>query len=258
MSERRVTLVTGASQGIGRELAVAFGTQGDRVVLAARNIDGLEETAAMIRQAGGRPVVVATDVVDVESVAAMASTVSRELGKADVVICNSGIGGPSGLLWELDYDAWLQTFAVNVHGVFLVARAMLPLMVTQGSGSVIITGSISGKRPLFGRSAYAATKMALVGLTRTLALEGGPHGIRVNLISPGFVEGPRIEWVIEAQARERDMSKDAVRAEMIAQAALNRLTRAKDVADAAVFLASDAAHAITGADLNVNSGVVMY
>lgn len=258
MSERRVTVVTGASQGIGRELAVAFGEEGDIVVLAARNEPNLEETASMVMSAGGEPFVVPTDVTEVASIEAMAEAILGRFGRVDVLINNSAVGGPSGRLWELDPADWQATFDVNITGVFLVSRAVLPSMLENGSGSIINIGSVSGKRPLFGRSAYTSTKMALVGLTRTLALEAGPHGVRVNLISPGFVAGPRFDWLSAAQAKERGVDEDTVRSEFATQAALNRLTEARDVADAAVFLASDRARAITGADLNVNSGIVMY
>ncbi len=258
MAERRVTVVTGASQGIGRELSIAFAEAGDAVVLAARNVANLEETATAVAAAGGEPFVVATDVTDPASVDAMATETLQRYERVDVLVNNSGIGGPSGRLWELSLPDWQATFDVNVTGVFLVSRALLPSMVERGSGSVIIIGSISGKRPLFGRSAYTSTKMALVGLTRTLALEAGPHGVRVNLISPGFVAGPRLDWVIAAQAEARGLTEGEVRAEFAGQAALNRLTEARDVADVALFLASDAARGISGADLNANSGVVMY
>jgi NAD(P)-dependent dehydrogenase (short-subunit alcohol dehydrogenase family) len=256
--EPRVTVVTGASQGIGRVIAREFGACGDVVVLAARNRAGLSETAEMVAQSGGTPMVVETDVTSESSVAAMIEAVVGEHGRIDVLVNNSGIGGPSGRLWEVDPGEWKSTFEVNVFGVFLVTRAVLPVMVDRQSGSVVIIGSISGKRPLFGRSAYTATKTALIGLTRTLALEAGAEGIRVNLISPGFVSGPRIEWAMQAQAEARGIDVDAVRREFEGEAPLGRLTDPEDVARAAVFLASDEATGITGADLNVNSGVVMY
>lgn len=258
MTELRVTVVTGASQGIGRQLAVSFGAEGDAVVVAARNLAGLDETAEAVTGAGGEPFVAPVDVTDPGSVESLAEAVLDRYGRVDVLVNNSGIGGPSGLLWELDPEDWRSTFAVNVQGVFLMSRALLPSMIERKRGAVINIGSISGKRPLFGRSAYTSTKLGLVGLTRTLALEAGPHGVRVNLISPGFVAGPRLEWVISAQAQARGISPEEVRAEFAAESPLNRLTEAQDIADAAVFLASDAARAITGEDLNVNSGVVMY
>lgn len=258
MSERRVTVVTGASQGIGRVIAREFGACGDVVVLAARNEAGLSETAEMVAESGGSPMVVETDVTSESSVAALVEAVTGEHGRIDVLVNNSGIGGPSGRLWEVDPGEWMSTFEVNVFGVFLMTRAVLPVMVGRRRGSVVIIGSISGKRPLLGRSAYTTTKTALIGLTRTLAVEAGAEGIRVNLISPGFVSGPRIEWAMQAQAEARGVDVDSVRREFEGEAALGRLTEPEDVARAAVFLASDQASGITGADLNVNSGVVMY
>ena len=257
MPDRRVTLVTGASQGIGRVIARTLGSSGGAVVLAARNTANLEDTAAEVTAAGGEPLVIATDVTDPTSIAGAVTATIDRFGALDSVIANSGIGGPSGVLWELDPAAWDETFNVNVRGVFLTARATIPSMMGRG-GSFVIIGSISGKRPLYGRSAYTSSKLALVGLTRTLAVEAGEFGIRVNLISPGFVEGPRIDWVIKAQAEARDVSEIQVREEFESESPLRRLTSAQDIADTALFLVSDQAAGITGADVNVNAGVVMY
>jgi NAD(P)-dependent dehydrogenase (short-subunit alcohol dehydrogenase family) len=258
MGDSRVTVVTGASQGIGREIARAFATRGDVVALAARNVDGLNSTATVVAEAGGVPLVVETDVTSSDSIQRMVETVTNRHGRIDVLVNNSGVGGPSGTMWEVDPEEWRATFEVNVFGVFLTTRAVLPVMIDQQSGSVVIIGSISGKRPLLGRSAYTSSKTALIGLTRTLAVEAGRHGVRVNLISPGFVSGPRLGWVMAAQAQARGIGVEEVQREFEAESAMGRLTEPEDVAEAAVFLASDAAGGITGADLNVNSGVVMY
>jgi NAD(P)-dependent dehydrogenase (short-subunit alcohol dehydrogenase family) len=255
---RTVTIVTGASQGIGREIAKAFGTRGDAVVLAARNAANLEETASVVAEAGGEPMVVETDVTSLASVEAMVDSTLERLGGVDHLVANSGIAGPSGVLWELDPAAWDETFDVNVKGVFHSVRAVVPALITRGGGSIVVIGSISGKRPFYGRSPYTSTKLALVGLTRTLALEAGRHQIRANLISPGFVEGPRIDWVISAQAEARGITEEVVRAEFEAQSPLGRLTSPVDVALATVYLTSPEASGITGIDLNVNAGAVMY
>lgn len=254
----RVTVVTGAGAGIGRSLARAFAEQGDTVVLAARRVDKLEETARWIQSQGGDALVVPTDVTDQGSVSALADTVGGRLGRVDVVVNNSGIGGPAAALTQVDEQDWLATFDVNVHGVFRVTRAFLPAMIEAGGGSIVTIGSISGKRPVPERAAYTTTKMALVGFTRTLAHEVGRHGIRVNLISPGFVEGPRLDWVVAQQAQGRGIPEEEVRREMRHLSPLRRLTGADDVAAAAVYLASAGAAAITGVDLNVDSGVTMY
>ncbi len=254
----RVVLVTGASQGIGRVIAHSFARQGDTVVLAARNQQNLEEVAAGIRADGGECLVVATDVTDPASVERATAETLKSFGRIDAVIANSGIGGPSGVLWELDPDEWDHTFDVNVRGVFLTARATLPSMIERRAGNIVVIGSISGKRPLHGRTAYTSTKAALVGLVRTLAVEAGPFGIRVNLLSPGFVEGPRLDWVMEAQAESRKIDVATVREEFESESPLGRLTTAQDIADTAIYLVSAQSAAITGADVNVNSGVVMY
>ena len=253
-----VAVVTGAGRGIGRVIALAFAAAGYDLALAARHRPPLEETARLAAASGAEGLVITADVAQRGQVEEMAGLVRERFGRVDALVNNSGIAGPSAPLWEVDADAWDETFAVNVRGVFLVTRSLIPMMLEQGSGSVIVIGSISGKRPLAGRSPYAASKLALVGLVRTLALEAGPHGVRVNLISPGFVSGPRIEWVIEAQAKERGMSLEEARAEFDAASPLGRFTEPQDVAQGCVFLASDAAAAITGIDLNVNAGVVMY
>lgn len=254
----RVVFVTGASQGIGRVIAMTFAAQGDTVVLAARNEQRLEDVSSEIDALGSRSLVVRADVTSPASIDRAVATTLQSLGRIDAVIANSGIGGPSGVLWELDPDEWDHTFAVNVRGVFLTARAALPHMIDQRSGSVVVIGSIAGKRPLYGRTAYASTKTALVGMVRTLAHEAGPFGIRVNLVSPGFVEGPRLDWVMQAQAEARGIELAEVRREFESESPLGRLTTAQDIADTAVHLVSERSAAITGADVNVNSGVVMY
>ena len=258
MSDRVVSIVTGASQGIGQVIATELASRGDIVVLAARNAAGLQETAGHIDRAGGERLMVETDVTSEASVDSMVRTVMERLGRIDNLVNNSGIGGPSGRLWEVDPDEWRATYDVNVFGVYSVTRAAIPVMIEQESGSVVIVGSISGKRPLFGRSAYTSTKTALIGLTRTLAVEAGPHGIRVNLVSPGFVAGPRIEWAMRAQSEARGIEVDEVRAEFEGESPLGRLTDPTDVARTVAFLTSESSAGITGADLNVNSGVVMY
>jgi NAD(P)-dependent dehydrogenase (short-subunit alcohol dehydrogenase family) len=253
----RRAVITGAGQGIGREIALAMARAGWDLVLAARDVKKLEAVAAACTEIGSTANVVPTDVTDERSVADLGEAVG-ELGSVSALINNSGIAGPTAVSWETSSSDWDETFAVNVRGVFLTTKALLPSMIGSGGGSVTVIGSISGKRPLWGRTPYAASKMALVGYVRTLALEAGAFGIRANLVSPGFVAGPRIDAVIEQQASGRGLSTDLVRTEFEAQSPLSRLTEASEVAAACVYLSSDQASGITGTDLNVNAGVVMY
>jgi NAD(P)-dependent dehydrogenase (short-subunit alcohol dehydrogenase family) len=257
MTEQRVAVVTGGGRGIGRSIALALAGAGYELVLAARSETELAAVKTEIDEAGGKAVAVPTDLRSRAQIDRLADTAIR-IGPVDLLVNNSGIAGPQGMMWDLDPDEWAETMAVNVDAVFLCSRAFLPAMIERRRGSIVNIGSITGKRPLLGRSPYATSKLALVGLTRTLALETGAFGVRVNLISPGFVEGPRIDWVIDHQAEARGVPSAVVREDFTAQSPLGRLTSPVDVASAVVFLASDAAAAITGADINVNSGVVMY
>jgi NAD(P)-dependent dehydrogenase (short-subunit alcohol dehydrogenase family) len=257
MGERPVAVVTGGGRGIGRSIARALSLAGYDLVLAARSASELEGVAGEIEQTGGQAVAVPTDLRSRAQIDRLAET-AIGFGPVDLLVNNSGMAGPQGMMWDLDPDEWAETMAVNVDAVFLCSRAFLPAMIERRRGSIVNIGSITGKRPLLGRSPYATSKLALVGLTRTLALETGPFGVRVNLISPGFVEGPRIDWVIDRQAEARGVPSAVVREDFTALSPLGRLTSPEDVASVVVFLASDAAAAITGADINVNSGVVMY
>jgi len=253
-----VVVVTGAGKGIGRHLALAFADAGATVAAVGRDAAALEGTRDLIEQRAGRALVVRADVCEAEQIEAMAGRVLDELGKVDVLVCNSGIAGPTAPLWEIAPQDWEQTLSVNVTGTFLCCRTLLPAMIDRRSGSIVVVGSVSGKRPLHGRTAYTTSKLGLVGLVRTLAWEVGEHGIRVNLISPGYVAGPRIERVIEAQAQALDVTPEEARARFSSASPLGRLTAPQDVAACAVFLACPAAASITGEDLNVSAGVAMY
>ncbi len=254
-----VAVITGAGRGIGREIALAYAAEGADVVLAARSGDALEQTAGRVREEHGREaLVVPTDLLDPAQIEALETAARERFSRVDVLVNNSGVSGPTKLLWETDPEEWRETIAVNLTGVFLCCRAFLPGMVERGAGSIVSVGSIIGKRPVWGRTPYAASKLGLVGLTRTLATEAGPYGVRVNSISPGAVEGERLDQVLSAQAKRSGATLEEAKAQFASLAPLERLTTPSDVAAAAVFLASPASEGITGEDLNVNAGLVMH
>ena len=257
-SERPVVVVTGAARGIGRAIAFAHGRAGADVVLAGRDTAGLDATAATLAELGGKPLCVPTDVTDDDQVDELARRSLKRFGRVDALIANSGVGGPSDPLWKLTRQDWETTFAVNVTGVFLCARAFLPAMVERGAGAIVVIGSMTGKRPLWGRTPYAASKLALVGLVRTLALETGPSGVRVKLVSPGPVAGERMDWAFEAQAEGRGISVEQARQGVLDEIPIGRLVESDEVADAVVSLTLGGNAAVTGIDLNVSGGMVTY
>lgn len=254
----QVALLTGAGTGIGREIALRFAQEGASVVLTGRSLAQMHDVAEQVTVAGGRALVARVDLREPATIDVAAQRALQEFGRVDVLVANSGVGGPTKPLWELSRQEWVDTFEVNVTGTFLCCRAVLPQMLSRGSGSIVVVGSITGKRPLVNRSPYAASKTALIGLVRTLAAEVGSQGVRVNLLSPGGVAGARIDWVIAHQAESRGITVEQARGEFAAESALGRLVDPGEVADAAAFLASSRAAAITGQDLNVAAGLVMY
>jgi NAD(P)-dependent dehydrogenase (short-subunit alcohol dehydrogenase family) len=254
----RTAVVTGGCRGLGREIAGALVAAGARVLVTGRDTTALKEAVGSLNPGDGSVRGYLCDVRDEAGLAAMAADALTAFGRIDVLVHNSGIAGPTAPLWETAPEQWRETVETNLTGAFLACRSVLPCMVARGSGSVVVIGSMTGKRPLYGRTPYAASKTGLIGLVRTLALEAGPHGVRVNLVSPGPLEGERMDRVFAAQAAGRGISAEAARTDMLSQSPLGRLVPSADVASAVTFLAGDEAASVTGEDLNVSAGLVMH
>ena len=254
----KIAVITGGGRGNGLVIALAYAREGANLVLASRSKESLEETRAMAEDLGRKALVVPTDIRQEESVQNLAEQTLSHYGRIDILVNNSGITGPTTPLWNITLAEWEETFAVNVTGAYLCCRAFLPGMIEQRSGSIIMISSMTGKRPLYGRTPYAGTKLALVGIARTLAWEVGPYGIRVNVISPGAVEGGRIKRVVRDMAAAQGISEDEALRQFTSNSPLGRLVPPVDIAAAAVFLSSDRSVSITGEDLNVSAGTVMY
>lgn len=248
----KVALITGAAGGIGRATASRFAVAGARLVLA--DLDGArgEEAAAALREAGAGALAVQTDVTDEASVAAMAARTMDHFGKIDVLFCVAGGSGRrrgDGPVHRATVEGWDWTLNLNLRGAFLCARAVVPQMLNQGSGSVIFLSSIQGLAgggEWFDAHGYVAAKSALVGLTRAMATYYAPQRIRVNAICPGTIRTPMAARV------DSDPALLAFVARM--QPLTGGPGEADDVAAAALFLASDDARMITGISLPVDGG----
>ncbi len=254
----KVAIITGGGRGIGRAIALAFAREGAYVSLAARSTRKMEEVAREVRLMGRRALVNTTDITQIDQVNRMVERTMEEFGKIDVLVNNSGIAGPTAYVHEVTPEEWDETFNVNLKGAFLCCRAVVPHMIAQRSGKILNIASMSGKRPLPLRTPYCATKMGLIGFTRSLAAELGRFNINVNAICPGAVEGPRIERVIRNAAKAENVSEDEIRRRFVSPSPFGRMVSAEDVANLAVFLASEDSKNITGQDINVTAGVVMY
>ncbi len=249
----RVALVTGAGQGIGRDIALALTKEGARCVLVGRRAGPLEALRHSIEADGGRSLAIAADVASEEAVKGVFAETARRFGAVDILVNNAGIAGPIADIGKIDLAGWLETLAINLTGPWLCCREAAVAMASHGGGRIVNIGSISGKRPLAQRTPYCASKMGLLGLTRALALELGPAGINVNCISPGAVRTARLELLAEkANIPLQDFLKGVA-----SISALKRVTEGSDIAALCVYLASDAARNITGQDFTVDAGTYM-
>lgn len=259
MLSGKVAVITGGNQGIGLATARAMAEAGASIAIAARTQASLETAAGEIRSLGVECLAVACDVSNPESTDAMAVVVLQHYGKVDVVVANAGIAGAIKPMHEMSYEEWRECLTIDLDGVYLTFRRFIPAMIKAGQGgSLIALSSITGKRPLADRTPYAAAKMGVIGLVRTLAIELGPHQIRVNSICPGAVAGDRLNRIVRQNAESRGISEAEAMRQFSDPAALKRPTLAEEVASACVFLAGEASSGITGEDMNVSAGLVMY
>lgn len=242
-------LVTAGASGVGRAIAEGFAATGARVWVA--DVD----TAALARCPTDwecSPV----DVSDEAAVEGMFAGIRARWGGLDVLCANAGIAGPTAPVEDVALEAWHACLAVNLDGAFLCAKYAAPLMKAQQSGAMILTSSTAGQYGYPNRAPYAAAKWAVIGLMKTLAMELGGHGVRANAICPGAVEGPRMERVLEREARAKGMSRDAVYDGYATGTAMGRFIEARDVAEMAVFLGSGAARLISGQVIAVDGFTV--
>lgn len=256
--DNTTAVVTGAGQGIGAAIALGLAVAGAHVVLSGRRAITLNRVCDSIREHGGTAEPCVADVTSPDDVSKLMAVAAGDRGCFEILVNNAGIPGPTAPLVDVTVEEWNETVAVNLTSVFLACKAAVPYLAKARSGKIVNIGSVTGKQPLVNRSPYAAAKLGVVGLTRTLAHELGPHGISVNVVSPWLVDGERLSGVIESMARERGVSADTLRAEMTAGTVFKRTVAEADVVATTLFLCSAGANSLTGQDINVSAGAVMY
>lgn len=244
-TDSRSIIVTAGASGIGRAIVDAFQTQGDAV--HAVDIDA-EAVARLPSQIIGTT----ADVADEAAVAAFVRDHVERFGTVDVLVNCAGIAGPTGAIEEISLDDWRRCLAVNLDAMFLVTRSCVGHMKDAGRGNIINLSSTAGWHGYPLRTPYAASKWAVLGLTRSLAMELGPYGIRCNAICPGSVNGERMDRVIAAEAHKKGVEPEKVRDDYTRSASLRTFIEPEDIAQMALFLASSAASKVTGQTLNVD------
>jgi 3-oxoacyl-[acyl-carrier protein] reductase len=245
----RVAIVTGAGSGIGAASALAMAAEGARVLVADLNEAGAKATVQRIEAAGGQAIAMAADVTRAADNQAMVERALAAWGRLDIFFANAGVPHGKFDVEQVDEKAFDHIFAVNVKGVFLGAKYALPVMKRQKRGVFLVTASTAGIRPRPGGQVYAASKGAVITLTKALALEVAPHGVRVVAICPVATHTPMLPAFMGTKQVEA-----AELARYEATVPLGRLNQPEDIANAAVFLASDEAAMITGSTIEVDGG----
>ncbi|KVS73846.1 SDR family oxidoreductase [Burkholderia cepacia] len=250
-------LVTGGASGIGLEIADAFAECGGRVHVCDASQAAISALADRPpRAAAGAISATLADVSDPAAVERVFADVSTGLGGLDVLVNNAGIAGPTGGIDEIDPVQWEQTVAINLNAQFQFARRAVPLLrESKHGGAIIALSSVAGRLGYAFRTPYAATKWAVVGLVKSLAIELGPLGIRVNAIQPGIVRGPRMRRVIEARAQQLGIGYDDMEQRYLEKISLRRMTDPAEIAATALFLCSPGGHGITGQAISVCGNV---
>ena len=250
----RVAVITGAASGIGKDIARIFAREGARVVIADLDPKGAEAAARDIDPSGQRALGVAMDVTSEEQVEAGIAKAIGTFGRLDILISNAGIQTVAPLV-DFEFEKWRKLMAIHLDGAFLTTRASLRQMYRQKSGTVIYMGSVHSKEASPLKAPYVTAKHGLIGLAKVVAKEGAAHGVRSNVICPGFVRTPLVDKQIPEQARELGISvEEVVRTVMLKETVDGEFTTVADVAEAALFLAAFPSNALTGQSLVVSHG----
>ena len=254
--DQRVAIVTGPAKGMGVDISLVLARAGAELALVARDAAALDGVAVQVTNLGRQALPIACDVTNEAAVQAMVAQVLERFGRIDILVnCAGGTGPIERGGHETTVEEFDQILDLNMKGCWLTMRAVIPTMIAQRYGKIVNIGGTFGMRGRAGRMAYSASKWGLRGITKSTAIELGPYNINVNCVAPGMVEGERFDTkVLPEKARQLGLSVEDARRSFENEYALRRITTGEDVANAVLFLASDASRQITGVDLPVDGG----
>jgi 3-hydroxybutyrate dehydrogenase len=253
----KTAIVTGAASGIGQSIAMRFAREGAKVAIADLNLEAANAAAEEIRAGGGTAMGVAMDVCDEMAVNDGVAAVVAKFGGVDILVSNAGIQIVKPIE-EFPFAEWKKMLAIHLDGAFLTTKACLPHMYRQGSGSVIYMGSVHSKEASLLKAPYVTAKHGLIGLCKVLAKEGARHGVRANVVCPGFVRTPLVDKQIPEQARTLGISEqEVIKNVMLKETVDGEFTTVEDVAEATLFCAAFPSNAMTGQSFIVSHGWFM-
>jgi 3-hydroxybutyrate dehydrogenase len=253
----KVAIVTGAASGIGKAIAERYASEGAKIAIADLNLDAANVAAAEIVAAGGEARGIAMDVTDEAAVNAGVAAVVAAYGTVDILVSNAGVQIVHPVE-EFSYADWKKMLAIHVDGAFLTTKACLPHMYKSGGGSVIYMGSVHSKEASVLKAPYVTAKHGLIGLAKVVAKEGAAHGVRANVICPGFVRTPLVDKQIPEQAKALNISEDdVIKKVMLKETVDGQFTTVEDVAEVALLFAAFPSNALTGQSLVVSHGWFM-
>lgn len=250
----KTVIVTGGGYGIGKQIALTFGRLGANVAIAARSQNKLEEVEDELRAMNTDPLALKVDISSESAVQDMVDQVVEKYQSIDVLVNNSAIAGPTAMVPDIETDEWHEAININLTGTFYCCKHVSSAMREAKSGNIITLSSVAGRTGYPLRSAYCVTRWGVIGLSHTLAAELGPHGIRVNAVVPGPIEGERSDNVFRTRAKFENMSVDEVKRFFTKDIAIGRLPTEQEVANSVVFLASDLSTGIHGQIIQVDGG----
>jgi NAD(P)-dependent dehydrogenase (short-subunit alcohol dehydrogenase family) len=255
----RVAMITGPAKGMGAVITKAFAAEGAKLALIGRDVAAIAPVADEVKQNGAEAIIVPCDLTKPDQCDAAAAKAKEAFGRIDILVNVAGGSGPVGKSGaETTPEEFDEIVTLNMNGCFHTMRSVLPPMIAQKYGKIVNVGGTFGMRGRAGRMAYSASKWGLRGITKSFALEVGPHNINVNCVAPGMVDGPRFrDKVCADMAKRLNITPQEAAERHAAEYALRRVTHDADVANACLFLASDVSRQITGVDLPVDGGWAM-